>query len=609
MIVRLGSTDITDAFAAAEDDRTLVGLVEGLDDGRQHADGQCRRRDGRRRPARPAHPGQPSRSAGPIFSGPQQQPFVCTTARGRFDGRPILGQPLVDNQDQIGIPVAAEDARRQLPAGRPRLPHRRGPDRRLEQGLRRRRPATATCTGRPPADSFHWLDDPPDRRPPTSPPTTTLGRRRRCRSSSAGSGARSTASSTASPCWRPSGEADPAAPDDSLWNRRLVFSFQGGVGIGHLQGTTSDGAMLPADLLGQGYGVMWSSGTRTSTHYNLQVGGETALMLKEHTVEAPRRARLHRGRRRVGRRHPAVRLRPEPPGADRRRHPPVLVPRHGHPDDPRRRLRAAGALLRRHRPRQPPAGRTRRCARRSSGSTPPTSPRTCPRARSTSGTGSTGSTASLGYQVMDRDPASPAPALTECQAGWFGLTPLALNPTFTNVDDIDKLAQGTDGRRVDPLGRHREHLRPGRRRVRPGAVGQRGRAVRPAGAGRWGDHARRVPRPQRPGRRAGRTPPRWCPRASRSQGALQPRELRPVELAEHEPQPRRRRHAGGPRARATPTRCAPPTHRAWSSRATSTSRSSTGGTTSRTSWTCTTATSPSPPASACSTPTAMRRTR
>ena len=44
------------------------------------------------------------------------------------------------------------------------------------------------------------------------------------------------------------GEADPTAPDDSLWNRRLVFSFQGGVGIGHFQGTTSEGAMLPADL-------------------------------------------------------------------------------------------------------------------------------------------------------------------------------------------------------------------------------------------------------------------------------------------------------------------------------------------------------------------------
>ena len=43
-------------------------------------------------------------------------------------------------------------------------------------------------------------------------------------------------------------------------------------------------------------------------------------------------------------------------------------------------------------------------------------------------------------------PNSPiAPPLTECRAAWFGLTPLVLNPTFTNVQDIDKLAQGTAG--------------------------------------------------------------------------------------------------------------------------------------------------------------------
>ncbi|HEY8545312.1 MAG TPA: DUF6351 family protein, partial [Acidimicrobiales bacterium] len=51
----------------------------------------------------------------------------------------------------------------------------------------------------------------------------------------------------------------------------------------------------------------------------------------------------------------------------------------------------------------------------------------------------------FGYPVMERDPASPAPALMECKPGWFGLTPLAMNPTFTDVDDIDKLAQGTEG--------------------------------------------------------------------------------------------------------------------------------------------------------------------
>ena len=49
-------------------------------------------------------------------------------------------------------------------------------------------------------------------------------------------------------------------------------------------------------------------------------------------------------------------------------------------------------------------------------------PRTSRRARSTSGTACTSYAALFGYQVMDRDPASPAPALTECRPGWFGLT-------------------------------------------------------------------------------------------------------------------------------------------------------------------------------------------
>ena len=111
--------------------------------------------------------------------------------------------------------------------------------------------------------------------------------------------------------------------------------------------------MLPADLLGKGYGVMWSSGTRTSTHYNLQVGGETALMLKEHTS---RRTACPTTRSAVGGSGGAIQqyvYGQNHPGLHRRRHRPVLVPRHGHPDHPRRRLRAARALLRRHRPGQP----------------------------------------------------------------------------------------------------------------------------------------------------------------------------------------------------------------------------------------------------------------
>src|SRR5690606_15665763 len=63
-----------------------------------------------------------------------------------------------------------------------------------------------------------------------------------------------------------------------------VYRFDGGVAIGHDQGTIGGGA-LDAYQLGQGYAIMYSSGTRTNTHYNLILGGETALMVKERFIE------------------------------------------------------------------------------------------------------------------------------------------------------------------------------------------------------------------------------------------------------------------------------------------------------------------------------------
>ena len=66
-----------------------------------------------------------------------------------------------------------------------------------------------------------------------------------------------------------------------------------------------------------------------------------------------RGAGVHDRRRRLRRRDPAVRLRPEPSRPARRRRAAVLVPRHGHADDPRRRLRAARALGRLEGDREP----------------------------------------------------------------------------------------------------------------------------------------------------------------------------------------------------------------------------------------------------------------
>ncbi len=73
--------------------------------------------------------------------------------------------------------------------------------------------------------------------------------------------------------------------DDRYWNGRLVYSFGGGVGIGHSQGSLSNGDSQLDEALRSGHAVVYSSGTRTSVHYDLLLGGRVAEELKAHFVD------------------------------------------------------------------------------------------------------------------------------------------------------------------------------------------------------------------------------------------------------------------------------------------------------------------------------------
>ncbi|HEX6569589.1 MAG TPA: DUF6351 family protein, partial [Acidimicrobiales bacterium] len=438
--IELNDVDVTDAFADGESDRALVGLVDGLVEGDNTLQVEAERGPGREPPAAELtlvnHP-----AGGPNFSGPQQQPFVCTTARGRFDSRPILDQPLVDNQDSIGIPVAAEAPDGTYPSDDRGYPTADaqivGWSKDCAADTRYGYVYRSTTDG-----AFHWLDDPSA--PPADVATTTTmdgdtvpfvvrwerGTVNRFIYSVA--------------MLAPVGEADPTVPDDSLWNRRLVFSFQGGVGIGHHQGTTSTGAMLPADLLGRGYGVMWSSGTRTSTHYNLQVGGETALMLKEHTVEAHGVPDYTVA---VGGSGGAIQQ-----YVYAQNHPGLIdaaIAQYSYSDMVTQTIHVGDCELLEHyfdaTDRDNPKWKDPEVRQAVIGLNGTNFPKNLSQGEIAQWNGLYQLYGLFGYQVMDRDPASPAPALMECKPGWFGLTPLAMNPTFTDVDDIDKLAQGTEG--------------------------------------------------------------------------------------------------------------------------------------------------------------------
>ncbi|MGH2474578.1 MAG: DUF6351 family protein, partial [Candidatus Limnocylindrales bacterium] len=218
VVVRLGDSDVTDAFSAS-DGRTLVGLVEGLVNGDNTLTVTAaggKHRVPRARVTLTSHP-----IGGPMFSGPQQQPFVCTTARARFDGRSLLGQPLVDNQDRIGIPVAAEDAQGGYPQDGRGYPTT---DAQIvgwskDCAADTRIGYVYGTTG----GQFRWLDDPAGPLPADIATVTTLDGQTapfivRWERGTINRFIYSVA------MLAPPTESEPQDPDDALWNDRLVLS-------------------------------------------------------------------------------------------------------------------------------------------------------------------------------------------------------------------------------------------------------------------------------------------------------------------------------------------------------------------------------------------------
>jgi hypothetical protein len=425
--------DVTDVFSPEEGRHALVGRVDGLQlgwnflsvspnlRGRGHAAWLLVRN----------HP-----ISGPIFSGPQQQPFVCTTARLG------LGQPLVDNMDEIGIPVAREDADGNYPSDGRGYPT-----------------ADAVIVGwskdcaaetrteyryRTTAGGFAPLADPTAPLPVDIAMTTTLegltvpyivrwerGTINRFVYSVA--------------LLAPTTEVSPLEPDDSLWNGRLVFNLDGGVAIGHTQGTSGTGTMLPDDLLSLGYAVLSSSGLRTNTNYNLQLAGETALMLKEHFVETHGVPLYTVGVGGSG-------------GANQQHifgqnHPGLLdaaIPQYSYSDMVTQTIHVGDCELLEHYFDVSDGGNPKWLDIENRRAIQGLNASWHPKNQSFDAVVQWNLIydffySALGLPIPERDPDSPVPALTECRAAWFGLAPLVLNPTFTNVDDLDKLAQGVEG--------------------------------------------------------------------------------------------------------------------------------------------------------------------
>lgn len=199
----------------------------------------------------------------PLFSGPLEQPFLC--GENTLTGR----QPLVDNHEGYGVPVFAEDA-----DGNPI------PDEVIGYSLHCSHPTTAAYYyNREGTRSFFPLEEADDdiatvlvdgKKVPfiVRLETGTINRYFYIIAALKGS------------------EETLAQPNPDHWNKKFVYQFRGGVGIGKRQGKVraSDVLKRGFDQLAQGYAMAYSSGTQTSTHYNMWLAEDTAARVKRQFV-------------------------------------------------------------------------------------------------------------------------------------------------------------------------------------------------------------------------------------------------------------------------------------------------------------------------------------
>ncbi|TDG14244.1 hypothetical protein E2F43_10240 [Seongchinamella unica] len=263
--VLVNGEDQTDRFSTVGQ-KTLSGVISGLQSGLNTVTVNELRPKGKGKNTKIIHSESLELTnhpiSGPIFSGEHQKAFVCTVQNHG------LGQPIPDSTtnpaEDPGWPVYDEGGNL---IGR-----------------------STTCQVEPTVvyryrtTGGSWAELTPGERPADLATTTTIdgeevdyivrwerGVINRFIYSMA------VLDSDPSPDYSPRG-------DD--WNGRLLYYFQGGVAIGHTQGSPSTSRMLYDNALKLGYGVIYSTGTKTGTHYDLELGAETALMTKERFIEA-----------------------------------------------------------------------------------------------------------------------------------------------------------------------------------------------------------------------------------------------------------------------------------------------------------------------------------
>lgn len=191
----------------------------------------------------------------PLFAGRNEYPFLCGTQQSG------LGQPLVDNQEGVGVAVYAESQNDLLTNEIIGYSKDCSLPTHIQYFV-----LNEDGHGYRPLDSLAELED-----QVTEVIRVEVG----------------TINRFIYVIAIPVGRQDQVYEfDGHKWNQRLIYRLKGGVGVGREQGHIRVAKLLyeHQTQLEEGYAIAYSTGTETSHHYNIWLSADTALRVKHQFV-------------------------------------------------------------------------------------------------------------------------------------------------------------------------------------------------------------------------------------------------------------------------------------------------------------------------------------
>jgi len=193
-----------------------------------------------------------------LYSGPKQYPFYCMTIDSH------IGQPLVDNQEGFGVPVYGNLMQRSNILGYSK-------DCLFKTHLQFFYLNQDNKLAKLKTEQFSHLDSLRDAKQPLELYRAEQGSINRF-------------IYTIAMAIKP--EELGTRTESTLWNKKLIYQFNGGSGIGFRQGRQKATRTIARRLkeAQNGYAIISSSGNRTSYTYNMLLAEDTARRVKRHFI-------------------------------------------------------------------------------------------------------------------------------------------------------------------------------------------------------------------------------------------------------------------------------------------------------------------------------------